>query len=35
MLAGRTSSVVTMGLGLDSVEAHIDYISSFSERLGL
>ena len=32
---GTHVSVVTMGLGLDSVEAHIDYISSFSERLGL
>jgi len=24
-----------MGLGLDSVEAHIDYLSSLSGRLGL
>jgi len=27
--------VVTMGLGLDSLDAHIDYISSLSGRLGL
>jgi probable F420-dependent oxidoreductase len=32
---GTHVSVVTMGLGLDSVEAHIDYISALSERLGL
>ncbi len=32
---GTHMSVVTMGLGLDSVEAHIDWISSLSERLGL
>jgi probable F420-dependent oxidoreductase len=32
---GTHMSVVTMGLGLDSVDAHIDYISSLSERLGL
>ena len=32
---GTHLSVVTMGLGLDSVEAHIDYISSLSARLGL
>jgi len=32
---GTHVSVVTMGLGLDSVDAHIDYISSLSERLGL
>ena len=32
---GTHVSVVTMGLGLDSLDAHIDYISSLSERLGL
>jgi probable F420-dependent oxidoreductase len=32
---GTHLSVVTMGLGLDSVDAHIDYISSVSARLGL
>jgi probable F420-dependent oxidoreductase len=32
---GTHISVVTMGLGLDSVDAHIDYISALSERLGL
>jgi probable F420-dependent oxidoreductase len=32
---GTHMSVVTMGLGLDSVDAHIDYISLLSERLGL
>ncbi len=32
---GTHVSVVTMGLGLDSVDAHIDYISSLSARLGL
>ncbi len=32
---GTHMSVVTMGLGLDSVDAHIDYIASLSERLGL
>ena len=32
---GTHVSVVTMGLGLDSVDAHIDYISSLSGRLGL
>jgi probable F420-dependent oxidoreductase len=32
---GTHVSVATMGLGLDSVEAHIDYISTLSERLGL
>ena len=32
---GTHLSVVTMGLGLDSVDAHIDYISSLSARLGL
>ena len=32
---GTHVSVVTMGLGLDSVEAHIDYIASLSGRLGL
>ena len=32
---GTHVSVVTMGLGLDSVDADIDYISSLSGRLGL
>jgi hypothetical protein len=32
---GTHVSVVTMGLGLDSVDAHIDYVSSLSGRLGL
>jgi probable F420-dependent oxidoreductase len=32
---GTHVSVVTMGLGLDSLDAHIDYISSLSGRLGL
>ena len=32
---GTHMSVVTMGLGLDSVDAHIDYIASLSEHLGL
>lgn len=32
---GTHISVVTMGLGLDSVDAHIDYIASLSARLGL
>ncbi len=32
---GTHVSVATMGLGLDSVDAHIDYIASLSERLSL
>ena len=32
---GTHFSVVTMGLGLNFVEAHIDYISSISDRLGV
>jgi probable F420-dependent oxidoreductase len=32
---GSHVSVVTMGLGLDSIDAHIAYISSLSVRLGL
>ncbi len=32
---GTHLSVVTMGLGLDSVDAHIDYIASLAEQLGL
>jgi alkanesulfonate monooxygenase SsuD/methylene tetrahydromethanopterin reductase-like flavin-dependent oxidoreductase (luciferase family) len=32
---GTHVSVATMGLGLDSVDAHVDYISSLSTRLGL
>jgi probable F420-dependent oxidoreductase len=32
---GTHLSVVTMGLGLDSVDAHVDYIASLAGRLGL
>ena len=32
---GTHASVVTMGLGLDSVDAHIDYIASVADALGL
>ena len=32
---GTHVSVVSMGLGLDSLEAHIDYISSIAEALDL
>jgi probable F420-dependent oxidoreductase len=32
---GTHVSIATMGLGLDSVDAHIDYISAISDRLGL
>jgi probable F420-dependent oxidoreductase len=32
---GTHVSVVTMGLGLDSIDAHIDYLASLSDRLGL
>lgn len=32
---GTHLSVVTMGLGLDSIDAHIDYITTLAERLGL
>jgi alkanesulfonate monooxygenase SsuD/methylene tetrahydromethanopterin reductase-like flavin-dependent oxidoreductase (luciferase family) len=32
---GTHVSVVTMGLGLDSVDAHLDYISSVANALGL
>ena len=32
---GTHLSVATMGLGLDSVDAHIDYVASLSARLGL
>ena len=32
---GTHVSVVTMGLGLDSVEAHIDYLTSVAEALGV
>ncbi len=32
---GTHVSIVTMGLGLDTVEAHISYLASLSERLGL
>ena len=32
---GTHVTVVTMGLGLESVDAHIDYIASLAEELGL
>ena len=32
---GTHVSVVTMGLGLDSLEAHLDYLASLAERLDL
>ena len=32
---GTHISVVTMGLGLDSVDAHLDYIASVADALGL
>lgn len=32
---GTHLSVVTMGLGFDSLEAHLDYLSTLSGRLGL
>ena len=32
---GTHVSVVTMGLGLDSVDAHIDYLASVADALGL
>jgi len=32
---GTHVSVVTMGLGLDSVEAHLDYLASLADLLGL
>ncbi len=32
---GTHLSVATMGLGLDSVDAHVDYIASLAELLGL
>jgi probable F420-dependent oxidoreductase len=32
---GTHVSVVTMGLGLDSVDAHIDYLASLADRLNL
>ena len=31
---GTHASVVTMGLGLDSTEAHLDYVSSVAEAIG-
>ncbi len=31
---GTHASVVTMGLGLDSTEAHVDYMSSVAEAIG-
>ena len=30
---GTHASVVTMGLGLDSTEAHLDYVSSVAEAI--
>jgi hypothetical protein len=33
--AGTHFSVVTMGLGLDSVEGHIDYLASVADALSL
>ena len=32
---GTHVSVVTMGLGLASVDAHIDYLASVADTLGL
>ena len=32
---GTHLSIATMGLGLDSVEAHIDYVSTLAARLSL
>ncbi len=32
---GTHVSVVTMGLGLDSVEAHIDYLASVADALSI
>ena len=32
---GTHASVVTMGLGLDSIEGHIDFIASVARRLDL
>jgi hypothetical protein len=32
---GTHLSVVTMGLGLDSVDAHLDHIASIADALGL
>jgi hypothetical protein len=32
---GTHVSVVTMGLGLDRVDDHIDYLASVAEALGL
>jgi hypothetical protein len=32
---GSHVSVVTMGLGLDSVEGHIDYLTSVADALSL
>ena len=32
---GTHVSVVTMGLGLDSVDAHIDYVNAVADALGL
>ena len=32
---GTHVSVVTMGLGLDSVDAHIDYLASVADALSL
>ena len=32
---GTHVSIVTMGLGLDSLDAHVDYIASLADILGL
>ena len=32
---GSHLSIVTMGLGLDSIDAHLDYIESVAAALGL
>jgi probable F420-dependent oxidoreductase len=32
---GTHVSVITMGLGLDSVDAHLDYLASVADRLGV
>jgi hypothetical protein len=32
---GTHVSIVTMGLGLDSVDGHIDYLASLADRLSL
>ena len=32
---GTHASVVTMGLGLDTADAHVDYLASTADALGL